>query len=137
MAVRKLAVHPGDRATAVFVADRLRMTASVTCLDRGREGEIIRVRGIDGHIFRARISGPARLEAVPQIENTSYDEPDGDYADDGYANGEKQRIARPSYDGDHDDRQGNRESGRRLARDSRLPALGTCGLHLAPAISIL
>jgi flagella basal body P-ring formation protein FlgA len=50
----------------VFVSDRLRMTASVTCLERGREGEVIRVRGEEGNIFRARISGPARLEVMPQ-----------------------------------------------------------------------
>jgi len=62
----KPTVRPGDRATAVFVSDRLRITASVTCLDRGREGEIIRVRNQDGEVFRARISGPALLEAVPQ-----------------------------------------------------------------------
>ena len=52
----KPAVRAGDRATAVFVADRLRMTTRVTCLERGREGEVIRVRSLDGHIFRARIS---------------------------------------------------------------------------------
>jgi hypothetical protein len=62
----KPAVRPGDRARAVFVANGLRMTASVTCLERGREGEVIRVRALDGHIFRARISGPALLEALPQ-----------------------------------------------------------------------
>ena len=59
-------VRAGERATAVFVADRLRMTASVTCLERGNEGAIIRVRSQDGHVFRARISGPALLEALPQ-----------------------------------------------------------------------
>lgn len=60
------AVRAGDRARAVLLANGLRMTASVTCLDRGREGEVIRVRALDGHIFRARISGPALLEALPQ-----------------------------------------------------------------------
>lgn len=60
------AVRAGERATAVFLADRLRMTASVTCLERGNEGAIIRVRSQDGHVFRARISGPALLEALPQ-----------------------------------------------------------------------
>jgi hypothetical protein len=59
-------VRNGDRATAVFLADRMRMTASVTCLERGLEGEVIHVRGPDGHVFRARISGPALLEALPQ-----------------------------------------------------------------------
>jgi hypothetical protein len=62
----KPAVLAGDRATAVFRSDRLRMTASVTCLERGREGEIIRVRSLDGHVFRARISGPDQLEALSQ-----------------------------------------------------------------------
>jgi len=62
----KPAVHAGDRATVVFRSESVRITASVTCLDRGREGEVIRVRNQDGEVFRARISGPARLEAVPQ-----------------------------------------------------------------------
>jgi hypothetical protein len=65
-AAPKLAVRPGDRARAVFVSAGLRMTASVTCLDRGREGEVIRVRALDGHIFRARISAPGLLNALPQ-----------------------------------------------------------------------
>jgi hypothetical protein len=64
--LRKPTVRAGDRATAVFLSDRLRMTASVTCLERGGEGEVIRVRGEEGNIFRARISGPARLEVMPQ-----------------------------------------------------------------------
>jgi hypothetical protein len=59
-------IRPGDPARAVFLANGFRMTASVTCLERGREGEIIRVRSPDGHVFRARISGPALLEALPQ-----------------------------------------------------------------------
>jgi hypothetical protein len=59
-------VRAGDRATALFLSDRLRMTTRVTCLERGREGEVIRVRSQDGRVFRARISGPARLEALPQ-----------------------------------------------------------------------
>jgi hypothetical protein len=62
----KPAVRAGDRATAVFLSARLRISASVTCLERGREGEVIRVRNEDGQVFRARISGPALLEAVPQ-----------------------------------------------------------------------
>ena len=57
-------VRAGERATTVFLADGLRVIASVTCLERGREGEVIRVRGVDGRVFRARVSGPARLEAV-------------------------------------------------------------------------
>ena len=62
----KPVLRAGDRATAVFLSNRLRMTASVTCLERGREGAVIRVRSQDGRVFRARISGPARLEALPQ-----------------------------------------------------------------------
>jgi hypothetical protein len=62
----KPAVRTGEHASAVFISRGMRMTASVTCLERGREGEVVRVRGLDGHIFRARISGPARLEALPQ-----------------------------------------------------------------------
>jgi hypothetical protein len=62
----KPAVHAGDKATVVFRSESVRISASVTCLDRGREGEVIRVRNQDGEVFRARISGPARLEAVPQ-----------------------------------------------------------------------
>jgi len=65
-ALAKPAVRAGDRATAVFLSARLRISASVTCLERGREGEVIRVRNEDGQVFRARISGPALLEAVPQ-----------------------------------------------------------------------
>jgi len=47
----KLAMRAGDRATAVFVSSRLRLTARVTCLERGREGEVIRVRSQDGAFF--------------------------------------------------------------------------------------
>ena len=59
-------IRNGDRATAVFLSERMRMTATVTCLDHGREGDVIRARAPDGHVFRARISGPALLEALPQ-----------------------------------------------------------------------
>lgn len=62
----KPTVQTGDRATAVFVSSHMRMTASVTCMERGHEGEVIRVRAPDGHVFRARISGPALVEALPQ-----------------------------------------------------------------------
>jgi len=65
-ALTKPAVAVGDPATTVFLARGLRMTATVTCLERGREGEVIRVRSTDGHVFRARISGPGRLEALQQ-----------------------------------------------------------------------
>jgi hypothetical protein len=63
---KKVAVRAGERATVVLVANRLRLTASVVCLERGVEGEIIRVKNQDGHIFRARIAAPALLEALPQ-----------------------------------------------------------------------
>jgi flagella basal body P-ring formation protein FlgA len=42
------------------------MTAAVTCLDRGARGEIVRVRGQEGHIFRARVTGVALVEALPE-----------------------------------------------------------------------
>jgi hypothetical protein len=57
-------VRVGEGATAVMVASGLRMTAAVTCLDRGARGEIIRVRAGEGHIFRARVAGPGLVEAV-------------------------------------------------------------------------
>jgi hypothetical protein len=63
----KPVLRAGDRATAVFLSNRLRMTASVTCLERGRAGEVIRVRSQDGRVFRARISGPGRLEVLTAI----------------------------------------------------------------------
>jgi hypothetical protein len=59
-------IRAGDRATAVFLAAGLRMAATVKCLERGSAGEVIRVRSQDGHIFRARILGPAQLEVVMQ-----------------------------------------------------------------------
>jgi hypothetical protein len=60
------AVRAGDRAMVVCLGDRLHRTAAVTCLDRGAEGDVIRVRNQDGHIFRARISGPGLLEVLPR-----------------------------------------------------------------------
>lgn len=66
---KKAAIQPGDQAAVFFQAEGLRMTASVKCLERGSPGEIIRVRGQDGHIFRARILGPKRLEFVTQQES--------------------------------------------------------------------
>jgi hypothetical protein len=62
----KSLVRSGEEATAEFVGSGMRMTASVTCLERGGQGEVIRVRGVDGNIFRARISGPGRLQVLPQ-----------------------------------------------------------------------
>ena len=60
------AVRAGERATAVLVASGIRMTAPVTCMDRGARGEIIRVRGGEGRIFRARVTAPALVEVVGQ-----------------------------------------------------------------------
>jgi Chaperone for flagella basal body P-ring formation len=65
-ASHKAVVRAGDRATVVFRGNRLRLSAQVTCLERGAEGEIIRVRNQDGRIFRARVSAPALLEASSQ-----------------------------------------------------------------------
>ena len=59
-------VKAGDRATAVFVSASLRITASVICLERGRQGEVIRVRNQDGEVFRARVSSSDLLEVLPQ-----------------------------------------------------------------------
>ena len=63
---QRTAVRTGDRALAVFLGYRLHLTAAVTCLDHGAENDIIRVRNQEGHIFRARISGPGLLEVLPQ-----------------------------------------------------------------------
>ncbi len=59
-------VRPGQRATALLAASGLRMTATVTCLDHGAPGEIVRVRGQEGRIFRARVTGKALLEKLPE-----------------------------------------------------------------------
>ena len=61
--LRKPIVRAGDRATAVFVSDRLRMAASVTCLERGRgrRGSHSRARRGGEHFpgadFRSRTAG--------------------------------------------------------------------------------
>ncbi len=60
------AVHSGERATAVWMTPSLRVTADVTCLERGARGEIVHVRGEEGRIFRARVTGPALVEALPE-----------------------------------------------------------------------
>jgi len=65
-ATRKAIVRSGDRATVVFRGSQLNLTALVTCLERGAAGDVIRVRNQDGQIFRARVSAPARLEALSQ-----------------------------------------------------------------------
>ena len=63
---KKVAVRAGERAMVVLVANRLRLTTSVICLERGPAGAIIRVKNQDGHIFRARVLAPALLEVLPQ-----------------------------------------------------------------------
>lgn len=60
----KAAIRAGDHATAIFSSTGLRMSASVTCLDRGAVGEVIRVRNRNGQTFRARVTGPLTLEAL-------------------------------------------------------------------------
>jgi hypothetical protein len=62
----ELAVHAGERATAVWVTPSLRMRAAVICLERGARGEIVRVRGEEGRIFRARVTGAALVEPLPE-----------------------------------------------------------------------
>jgi hypothetical protein len=62
----KTVIRTGDRATVVFRGDQLNLITPVTCLERGAEGSIIRVRNQDGKIFRARVAAPARLEALSQ-----------------------------------------------------------------------
>jgi len=57
-------VRVGAPVTAVMVAAGMRMTAAVTCLDRGARGEIVRVRGGEGRIFRARVAGPALVQVL-------------------------------------------------------------------------
>jgi hypothetical protein len=63
---KKNVIRVGDRATVVFRGSQLHLTALVTCLERGAEGAIVRVRNRDGQIFRARVSAPARLEALTE-----------------------------------------------------------------------
>jgi hypothetical protein len=65
-ASRKNLIRVGDHATVVFRGRRLHLTTLVTCLERGGEGAIVRVRNEDGQIFRARVSAPALLEALTQ-----------------------------------------------------------------------
>lgn len=61
---RKPVLLAGDRATVVYSSGHMRLTAVVTCLERGAEGDVIRVRNQDGRTFRARIASPALLEAI-------------------------------------------------------------------------
>jgi len=62
----KPTITVGQHATAVFLTQNLRMSASVICLERGSEGDVIRARSQNGEVFRARISGPAMLQALPE-----------------------------------------------------------------------
>ncbi|MFZ3342132.1 MAG: flagella basal body P-ring formation protein FlgA [Terriglobales bacterium] len=59
-------IRAGEHAIAVLRETGFRMSASVTCLDRGAQGDVIRVRSEEGHIFRARVAGPALVEALPE-----------------------------------------------------------------------
>jgi len=63
--LRKPVVRAGDRATVVFRGPQVRLTTTVTCLDRGSEGDIVRVKNQDGRVFRARVSTASLLEALP------------------------------------------------------------------------
>lgn len=56
-------VRAGERAMAVLSRGGIRISAAVTCLQGGDQGEIIRVRGGEGRIFRARVLGPSLVEA--------------------------------------------------------------------------
>ena len=63
--VRKETVlRVGDHAMVVFRGDQMQLSVQVTCVERGAEGEIIRVRNADGVLFRARVVGPGLLEAL-------------------------------------------------------------------------
>ncbi len=59
-------VEPGRKVMAVLAVTGVRMTAPVTCLERGAMGDVIFVRGQEGRAFRARVAGPAFVEALPQ-----------------------------------------------------------------------
>lgn len=59
-------IHSGDRARVLFQGRGFLLSQQVTCLEHGGMGEVIRVRNQDGRIFRARVSGPARLDAMTQ-----------------------------------------------------------------------
>jgi hypothetical protein len=56
-------VRAGAHVTAVLSGAGIRINAAVTCLEGGDPGDIIRVRGHEGRIFRARIIGPSLVEA--------------------------------------------------------------------------
>lgn len=56
-------VRTGAHATAVLSGAGIRINAEVTCLQGGNPGDIIRVRGHEGRVFRARIIGPSLVEA--------------------------------------------------------------------------
>lgn len=56
-------IRAGERAMAVLSKAGIRINAAVTCLQGGDPGDVIRVRGLEGRIFRARILGPSLVEA--------------------------------------------------------------------------
>src|SRR5712692_3757702 len=58
-------VERGELATLILKGDGIRMSVEVICLDRGSEGQEIRVRSKKGlRVFRARVVGPGILEAA-------------------------------------------------------------------------
>ena len=57
-------VRPGDHVIGVWLDASLRLTAPVICLERGASGDIISVRGPEGHLLRARVTGPGTVEVV-------------------------------------------------------------------------
>lgn len=57
-------LRAGERATALLRAAGLRMTLQVTCLEQGSAGDVIRVRGQEGRVFRARIVSQSLVEAT-------------------------------------------------------------------------
>ena len=57
-------VFAGRPARLVLERDGMRISISVTCLDRGALRQLVRAREREsGRIFRARVAGPALLEA--------------------------------------------------------------------------
>ena len=60
-------VEAGQNARVSWSEAGLAMTAEVVCLERGVEGQWIRVRAREGRgrVFRARVAGMGRLVAGP------------------------------------------------------------------------
>ncbi len=57
-------VRPGERATLILHRDGMQLSVAVTCMERGKLGATIRVRVGQGPMFRARVAGAGRLDAV-------------------------------------------------------------------------